>query len=370
VWLGGTWVAIPLLTLISAYPEPSWVVLLFSGLGVLGLAGLVTMVISWLSSFAPGATLGRVSVHDGVLRLKQSRDSVAIPVEDVTSAHEQAGGVVEIDTRAGDTWIVELDEDAAGLAAELGFAHGKRAVTYRLGNRFHRFLHFAVAYLAYQTASIASAGFTNEVTIVPMIILGFVTAYALGKRLIRAPVVTVANDGVLLETFGFRKRFMPIGDIVMAHQAARGAPVRMNLRDGTVFQMGGFLVDTPRRDSAGAHIRALLAFHAALKDGSTAALSREGRTIREWREHLRRVVEGSGYGFAATNDSLADLVTAPGVSPEQRVGAALALRVAGDENVSRIRVAAEQCVDPKTRAALEAAAREEIDERAIEKALR
>jgi hypothetical protein len=373
---------------IGFYPSPAWVNPLLGTLAVATVGGLVAMVLSWMMSLLSGDTPGHVTFHDGVLRLKKNRDWTAIAKADITSAHAQAGGVVEITTRAGDQWILDMqnEEDAAKLVDELGWSPGGRPATYALGSRYRRFLHFAVAFMSYQLGSMAG-GFLGilmavglegifgpgqrglQFVMFPMIALGFALAFAAGKRLIRAPVVTVGNDGVWVQTFGFKKRFIAIGDIVMAHQASVGGAVRLKLRDNSIVHLAGFLVDPGRRDAAAIHIRTLLARHAELQK-SSVALAREGRSVREWREHLRRVVEGAGYRVAAASDSLADLVGAPGVTSEERIGAALALRVAGEANVPRIRIAAEQCVDPKTRAALEAAAQDEIDEQAIEKALR
>jgi hypothetical protein len=61
---------------------------------------------------------------------------------------------------------------------------------------------------------------------------------------------------------------------------------------------------------------------------------------------------------------------APRISTEERVGAALALRIADPASgAARVRVAAQCCLDPSVRAALEAAAAEEIDDAAIDRAL-
>ena len=95
--------------------------------------------------------------------------------------------------------------------------------------------------------------------------------------------------------------------------------------------------------------------------------------MREWRNRLQAFVAGGGYRIAARPATivLAEQMSAPRVSTEERVGAALALRVASPADaVQRIRVAAQQCVDARAREALEAVAADEIDEQAIDRALR
>lgn len=353
----------------SPPPSAFWTVL-----QVVACIGFLAMGASWWLSMSAGEKREHVWFGDGVLQSKR----MSIAAADITSAlalHD----VVEIGTRT-DRWIVTMEkvEDAQKLVEELGHVPGGKPVTYAFAGRYRRFLHLLVGFLAYQTGVVIGAllGMVLALAIpslswvvLPSLVVGFVVAFVGLKRLFEAPVVTVGNDGVWIASSGWKKRFVPITDIVMAHQPAVGASIRLKLRDGSVVPLGGFLIDARKRDAAAVHIRALLAKHAELQK-SSLTLAREGRTVREWREHLRQIVEGSGYRVAGTSDSLVDRVGAPGITPEERVGAALALRVSDKDAIARIRIAAEQCVDPKTRIALEAAAQEEIDDAAIEKALR
>src|SRR5260221_3702920 len=117
-----------------------WAASVLAAMGILGLAGLVAMTSSWLMSLFSGSTAGFVTVQEGKLQLKRGRHPTTIPIADVASAHAQIGGAVEITTKTDDTWVVDLkdDEDAAALVNELGFSHGEKAVSYRLGNPFLR----------------------------------------------------------------------------------------------------------------------------------------------------------------------------------------------------------------------------------------
>jgi hypothetical protein len=350
IWIGGV-----ATTTMYMFHEPPWVPIVGMIAGLAGLVALVLSIWSWVESMRVRFRPGNVSM---------------IPLGAVTSAHAQRAGIVEIQTRE-DTWMVSLDNVAAAepLVADLGFAPGQRPITYRLGARHRRVLHLAVGFVAYVIAAFTQAFVSSwhDLPRIAFLIAVMSAVFVIGKRIIRAPVVTVGTDGVWIVTHGFFRRFVPLSEIASVWQSISGRPIRLKLRSGETVEIAGFWIDADRRDAIATHVRALLAKpapHAPL------VLAREGRSVREWRAHLQRIVEGAGYRVAASNDSLADLVGAPGLSAEERVGAALALRVAGAADAPKIRVAAEQCLDPKTRAALEAAARAEVDELAIEKALR
>jgi len=320
--------------------EPAWVWSVGVLSGLCGAIAVMLMVWSYVASMWLGSSPGHASTRDRVLHVKKETYPVRIPFDEIVTAHVAKGGIAHLETRS-DAWTLEMDDeaDAHALVAELGFAPGGKPVIYRLGNRFRRFLHLGIAAVAYIVAAAIGTVFGGGAW--PLLIL--VGLYMFGKRLLRAPVVTVGSDGVAIQT-GFGRRVLPV--------SASVDPVEI-------------LFDRSTKKALAEHLRALREKPPAQ---APIVLAREGRSIREWRDRLRQAMDG-GYRVAAAHDALGDLVTAPGVSREERVGAALALRAAGDSNLPRIRVAAEQCVDPKTRAALDALAAEEIDEQAIEKAL-
>jgi hypothetical protein len=100
-------------------------------------------------------------------------------------------------------------------------------------------------------------------------------------------------------------------------------------------------------------------------------LDRRGRTLDEWRAVLRDLaLAGRGFrGAALSEDDLADVLADPDAPLERRVAAAFALRSRGGDTSERIRVAAATTAEPRVRVALEAAAADEIDDHAIERAL-
>jgi hypothetical protein len=89
-----------------------------------------------------------------------------------------------------------------------------------------------------------------------------------------------------------------------------------------------------------------------------AAFERGGEDVVAWRTKLKRALDGGYREASFTVDDAMRVLDAPGATNEQRVGAALALRVAG-EPPQKIRVAAGDAVDPELRAAFEAIADDE-----------
>src|SRR5262249_34162324 len=103
------------------------------------------------------------------------------------------------------------------------------------------------------------------------------------------------------------------------------------------------------------------------------ALARQERSLRAWQEDLQRAALSLG-GFreqALTRDVIEAVLTDPKMPADQRVGAALALRTLdAPAATTRIRVAAEASANPRLRVALEATCADNVDEEAIDEALR
>jgi hypothetical protein len=354
---------------------------LFAVTGVGAMIGIGLLVASFISSMRLGTKRALVTASGGRLAVN-GRD-----VGDVTNALARAlpNGWTRIEcSTASDLYTVDVMtyDHAAAVVAELGFAPGQRAVTYRLASRFRRFFHLIVGYGAYQIGSVfasvlAIALLGLEDTMNPPFLLAralgvplvMLPIFVLGKRLIRAPVIRVGSDGVRIESAGFPgRRFVPYDAIAGVSQLAAGTPIALRAPNGTHVPIVGFAIDASRRDVLARHVHAMIVARSA--QGPHVRLGREGRTVAAWRAHIKTLVDGGGYRVAASNESLGDLVGRTGLPLDERVGAALALRVAGTPGASaRIRVAAEQCVDPKARAALEAVAAEEVDEAALDRAL-
>jgi hypothetical protein len=195
-------------------------------------------------------------------------------------------------------------------------------------------------------------------------------AFAWLKRLARAPTLTIGDDG-LVYVAGRKQRVIPRAEIVAIEHVAQGMPIYVRTRDGGVLAISGGATDVGRRAAASRlALERLFGAGSPREAESGAVFARGARTVAEWREHLRGLFAREGYRVAgATVDEAAAVLRSPSASPDERIGAALALRDAG-EPASRIRVAADGLVDPRVRVALEAIADDAPEAIVVEKASR
>ena len=101
-------------------------------------------------------------------------------------------------------------------------------------------------------------------------------------------------------------------------------------------------------------------------------LDRNDRRTDEWLQAVRKLAaaDTSYRKEKLSEDDLAAILAASTTTPEQRLGAACALRQLDAAKASaQIRVAAETCADPKLRGALLRIADDEENDAAIEEAL-
>jgi hypothetical protein len=102
-------------------------------------------------------------------------------------------------------------------------------------------------------------------------------------------------------------------------------------------------------------------------------LDRGKRSLRAWREDLRKLLSagGSSYrGPALGPDQLAEVVEDAAAAPERRVAAAIAVAGSGDgEARRRVRIAVEACADQDLKEALAQAAEGEIEEGGLRRAV-
>jgi hypothetical protein len=288
---------------------------------------------------------------------------------------------VEVTVAAGDRWRIAVhDRDAAeARVRELGFGRTARPVRYELGSATQRLLHplavgvsLGLSFWLFAIMLPAAALFVWPYHVSPAlraVLVGCASflLFPFAAAFLREPVITLGADGLWLEKRRFSRRFVPLEDIV-AVTVKHGRPA-LRLSDGKEHTIGGALVDLARRDAFVRDLGALLAARA--ERSPHQVLERQGRSIQDWRAHIAGVVRGGSYRAASVGGRLADALSAPGTALEARVGAALAMRVAGEVDApARIRLAAEQCADPAGRAALEAVAADDLDEPELENALR
>ncbi len=204
--------------------------------------------------------------------------------------------------------------------------------------------------------------------------VGFVPLAAIFRwmwRKVRATWIQIGADGVVLQG-AFRKRFFRHEDILRAEATesfgvAQEWSVRIKLRSGRRY-----MFPAANALEAQAVIDRIQAAKTATQEQERArlldGLARGGRPVAEWRRALESLVTATGYRSAGRDVEgvmrIVEDVTAP---LEQRVAAALAARPhGGDEAKKRIRIAAEACVEPRVRVALEKASAGDLGDEALE----
>lgn len=326
------------------------------------LAPLPLLAVSYFQSLTHGARPGQIEVTPthisvttvrgapGMRMLARSAIVGALVVEP-----KGAEPRLEIELASGDRLTCFLSEPraAADVVGVLGFGPGGKRVRSRVGRSAGRLLHPLLAncaFVAAVTATVVAGSVLtpDESDLMKWWYLGLALSgvvYSLLRRAVRAPEVVVGDDAVRVEG-GFRTRYV-----------ALGAPIGV---------AGRVLVDADRC----AALQRLSDERAQVSMASAerrALFERDGTSVARWRERLAAALEGRSYRDApVTVDDARATLRSPDATPEERVGAALALRIAGEPE--RVRVAADATANERVRVALEATLAD--DEAAVEKALR
>lgn len=343
------------------YPRPPLDMALVQATGFVALLGAFAIVATVVLS-SPKLRPTRATIANGRLVVERNGRKREL---DATNAivHENA---TEIETRDGEVWgfVHGSQDEAAAFVDALGFGASGRRAKFDMNLRVPIATRFGLAFFALVSAMFVSlplaiAGIRAFENAIPVVLTGVI--YQLFRFVMKKPVVIAGVDGVLIDRRGRMPRFVPAREIVNASRTLSGNALLV-LRDGSIE------IDGPNQFRQAALVTRV----GAARDVSATPISleREGRSVRAWRDHLRDVVLG-GYRVAAEPiERLAEQLTSRSATPEQRVGAALALRVADEgTGASRVRVAAEHCADTRLREALEIAAAQEIDDAKLERAL-
>lgn len=360
------------------------------GLPVLSLFALPGMlaypafIVSYIMSLTQTPVGGGIEIIGPELVIHTSGKRSVVPLTHVAGAlvveREMFGAfvpTVEIEMKDGDRLTLNLRDpmQARSIVAALGFGPGGRRIRTTLMKPTRRLLHPALALVGYMLgagflgATVAltdrsiGASYGVAFFLYPLLALG---VFTLLKRLTRAPVTTVGEDGVAVEQ-RFGTRFVARRDLQQVDHAL-DSPLVLYLRDGSRTSIASLALDHARVAAVARAIEERSPPDAASPD-RIAHYGRSGLAIADWRVHLERGLKQAGYrATAATADEALAVLRSPGATAEQRVGAALAARVAGIPP-ERIRIAAEATADERVRIALEAVA-DDREDAVIEKAMR
>lgn len=280
--------------------------------------------------------------------------------------------------------------EATRLLHALGVGVGQRRAT------FERVVPFGARYLIVSLGlglpvyvlQVVWAWFNHKDALLAVVAWPFIVAFfsflpAWMLGLVRGRVV-VGADGLLLRWL-FRERFVGFNEVAAVRSVeSRLAP---HVIDTVVERTAGRPIrlralempDTENeRGTSGkalfAHVtRAWATWQERGPSGAAPALlARSGRSSTEWRQALDGLARGTARGYravAVSAERLVEIARDPLSPGDVRAGAAAALVLAQhSEHKETVRVAAEACADPGTRAALLALAEAE-NEAAVEQAL-
>lgn len=333
----------------------------------------------WLTRKMRAAT---IEVAEDLLHVRYPNATRSFGAKDIVSAYvvhrRQYGWTVEIELSGEDLVVVRTSDEATAraLVDALDFGTSGRRVTVHLATPARRLLHLVYAWAGYWVGSMLG-GLVTAVTAAfgtPIAFLGAAATlaltalvYGLAKRLFAPPSVTIGEDGVVVASGG-RERFIPRSDLGPVLRGHGGLPLGLTTKAGASITFVGSGIDPERRGA--------LAELADMRLGATSTTPERGdlfergdRPVSDWRKHIASLFEDSGYRSAGmTPEQTTAVLRSPAATPQQRIGAAMALRIAG-EPAERIRIAAEAAADPAMREALEAVAEDAPPER-LEKAMR
>ena len=373
------------------------------GLGSLGwIPGLAAVVFYLASALSLAATdrgpgerrlsRGRVTIEGDHLSLTQGSTPVSLPLSRLTGGWTERtarGHAAILSFADGRVAAIErgTEEEASALLVEAGAGAHARAVRmrgYREDSGGRKIAGFFLALFAPLILPLVASlpilifialaeGSIKPLLLFPTFLAGaapflMLTAWMWSK--VKPTWIQIGTDGVVFPGF-FRRQFVPHGAIVRATCETDGVlnvykHIRIELRDGTTRK-----IPAASHEEALAMIDRIQAAQRVASGQERARLlesiSRNGRTLSEWRSALGSLLARAGYRTAAHDlEEVLRIVEDPVAPREQRVGAALAARSHGGEAQGRIRIAAEACADPRLRVALEGAATGEIGDPELE----
>lgn len=352
------------------------------GAGVLsvlfGIAALlVTLVVAPIAaSFARtrfSGPLALESTHDEIrVVAPDGRARFAVKATDVGAAWQRGPLRVELATVAGDEVRLHFDspEDAVGAIAALrGRARDRRAYPLALESDVVELVRHA-------------HGWARAALLVPVALAAdgvasmawCLVALGLGWLFTRPRRLVLGADGVIIER-RFEHRYVAFREIASVERTrpfVGRCSVVLSLTDGTRVVLARGLENERAKvmESLLNEGRAMVQRGHAAGASSAVLANDEALSLTEWMRSLAFASKRADYRDTALDvERLASLARNPAADREQRIAAAVALR-AVPSGLARVRVAAEVTAEPEVRAALEALAEEEVDQRRVERALR
>ena len=346
---------------------------LFAASYVLALMYLAAFVASFVLWFWRSPKPGTVHVQDQTVTLegvgRPARSFQRAQVRSALVTTGPAGTEVHLEHESGDLAIVRpvAPQAAYTLVQALGFGPGGKSTHISMASPQRRWLHPVFGWVSSQistfTVVMIGLGLTPQalgdrsnvgaLITYPLSALTTLGLYRLARRLFRPWELTIGDDGVRYAV-GRKERFVRRADLQGVEYPYPGAPVTVHAGPHT-FRIMGMGLDEAKRRAAAELLHATLQ-RTARAPGREAPFDAAAASASAVRARFRQMFDDGNYRNAGVSaeDALAALES-PTATPEQRVGAAVALRVRGEDPV-RIRVATQALADESTREALMAIA--------------
>jgi hypothetical protein len=272
----------------------------------------------------------------------------------------------------GDSLQVSLPDAELGqqLVERLGFGVNARRTTINLAHEYRRLVHIPVALVAVFAAFafvntlgrlVAFDESLEALYQVPAVSVVCLLLYEVLKVLLRPPHLTIGLDGLLL-VHGTKRMFLPRATICDVSVDQRNLTIHR--RDGSDVRLRSILMDARCAEAA----RRMLSHNSdVVQRFCETVYAPAGRNIQAWREYLNRGFQPDYRNRALSPEEASTVLGNPHISPNDRIAAAIALRVAGMPG-ERIRTIGNAVADDELSSELESIA--EGDDRAVDRAVR
>jgi hypothetical protein len=359
-------------------------------IGVFAFAsGIVLMAVGgFLARRAgPRTYRGEVRLTEEGLCLPFAGHARLVTGPQVKDGYEVATHAVMLELKNGETLRVELPRalEPEVVLANLGVGAEQHLLSMPLRGTFGPVLRGMGVLFSGWLAGLMMAKFAALSVLVsmPIALLAWVPWYLFSAH----QAIAVGRDGIRIQRGALRRRFIPydaIARVDLQHATAEARRDVTRPGDDPVLAVqlvlhGGTTVLLPLIGQSSEKVMALehrvrSGVAQSSCEGHLAALERGGRSLKEWRSDLHRIVSAAD-GYRAPGLRVVDVervLVDTKATREQRIGAALALKeLEGQSAGPRIRLASSALADRSLQEALEAAADEDQDvqDAAIERAL-
>lgn len=286
---------------------------------------------------------------------------------------------IELHLHKGATLTAEVPDGMAAhrLLDRLGIDAARRRVAVLCGSSYRPLVTGCISlpivwglfliplgYLAteYPSANWPSLAFVGAILLTMLLIV----------RRTQPREIIVGSDGLRIRG-AFADRWIPHSHIRAIDENPRVLSIDVGEVDGPRRRIEVAKGDPSVVMAVAGRLRLAIALGSNGAGGASigADLDPAGKSFTEWKDKLQALLLDAGYRKSTVrHEELYAVVDDPDLPPGQRLGAALALRMAQHpEARERIRVAADACADDAMRCALEEAAEGELGERTLRRVL-